>query len=235
MLQGDAPLPEALQTFESVGFPADIMDEVRPAAGAGAGGPSLQGTDGGCDALLALYHISRFSGNLAHAPPQRGARRCPHALQLARGLQHEVAVLICRWFSRGGRWRAQQPELSVLLRRPPHRWSPGLPIESRQPLAVGGECTICVLALCPGMPSPKQGMRVRRSVPPAASFAALPDAAPAAAAALSGALAVAARAAAAAHALPDAATGLRAGRAGICSHAGDRLALSCRRLLACPP
>jgi hypothetical protein len=28
VLQGDAPLPEALQTFESVGFPQDIMDEV---------------------------------------------------------------------------------------------------------------------------------------------------------------------------------------------------------------
>jgi hypothetical protein len=28
VLQGDAPLPEALQTFESVGFPPDIMDEV---------------------------------------------------------------------------------------------------------------------------------------------------------------------------------------------------------------
>lgn len=30
VLQGDAPLPEALQTFESVGFPHDIMDEVLP-------------------------------------------------------------------------------------------------------------------------------------------------------------------------------------------------------------
>ena len=32
VLQGDAPLPEALQTFESVGFPHDIMDEVLTAS-----------------------------------------------------------------------------------------------------------------------------------------------------------------------------------------------------------
>lgn len=30
VLQGDQPLPEAFQTFESVGFPRDILDEVRP-------------------------------------------------------------------------------------------------------------------------------------------------------------------------------------------------------------
>jgi len=29
VLQGEQPLPEAYQTFESVGFPQDIMDEVR--------------------------------------------------------------------------------------------------------------------------------------------------------------------------------------------------------------
>ncbi len=30
VLQGEQPLPEAYQTFESVGFPHDIMDEVCP-------------------------------------------------------------------------------------------------------------------------------------------------------------------------------------------------------------
>jgi ATP-dependent RNA helicase DDX5/DBP2 len=46
-LQGDPPLPEPYQTFESVGFPHDILDEVlhvprRGAAGLGAAWPGTE-------------------------------------------------------------------------------------------------------------------------------------------------------------------------------------------------
>lgn len=61
VLQGEQPLPEAFQTFESVGFPQDIMDEVRfSAQGAGRGGPWCLGASGGC---ASLWEFERFYRN----------------------------------------------------------------------------------------------------------------------------------------------------------------------------
>lgn len=73
VLQGEAPLPEALQTFESVGFPPDIMDEVRHFAGACTGGPSLQAPTGGGVALRISNPTCRIPWNVTAYVQSEGA------------------------------------------------------------------------------------------------------------------------------------------------------------------
>lgn len=83
VLQGDAPLPEALQTFESVGFPHDIMDEVLPDSHIVPSAEAhcwrcLRTSGGGCSNLRAAEHISLLLVQ-QHAFPETAQPAAPIA------------------------------------------------------------------------------------------------------------------------------------------------------------
>ena len=83
VLQGDAPLPEALQTFESVGFPHDIMDEVLPSSHTMCSPEPhrwrcLRMSSGSCGDLRAAERIGLLSVQ-QHAFPETAQQAAPIA------------------------------------------------------------------------------------------------------------------------------------------------------------
>jgi hypothetical protein len=95
VLQGDAPLPEALQTFESVGFPHDIMDEVLPDSHIVPSAEAhcwrcLRTSGGGCSNLLAaerigLLLVQQHASTETAQPAAPFASCAPCTLPTARG------------------------------------------------------------------------------------------------------------------------------------------------------